>query len=640
MSARQDIAPARLLPRMRAQAKLLSAGKAPISEQSIEPVIEQALEGLDQDLAAPLKTYIRQQWGELSNDALELIEDPNNEERGVTLATLRGRQIERKIVTAATRQRLSSAGEEFFVWSARMDAQTRDSHRALNGKLVSLAVGDPLEGYPGDAHGCRCVMKRVSKSRGDQDSYVPPKSVQAAAAAALEARASAPASKKGMTSVGLARARDLKNGRPISIDTIERMLSYFARHEIDKKGKTWSEKGKGWQAWHGWGGDEGYKWAQGILKKRGNMRTRYDALEFDLGRAITQDNGWLEVQGAVLARAGVLTYRLGNGNTTRELRDPEVIHAPAALESYDGKPIIIGHPTTAQGNTTLLTKKNTAKFKPVGSIRNPRADTAIDPNTGRSSAVTRADLLIWDERAIAAIRGGKRQLSCGYSVEIEAAPPGSTFQGEQYDSRQILDIGNHCAIVDHARAGKITEIRLDQHDGKSNGVIKTMAQVTINNVTGEVDPALIPLIQALKDQKQSASERADSVEISLEELKGELKVLKAAAVARGDEDQRINAAVNARLNLQRESAALLPSEYDFTNKSSEQIRNDAVINVAGVEGLEGAALEGAYRAALALKTTAAAAAQELAENTRRGRNDSAAPAADPYTKFLNDKFRK
>ena len=69
-------------------------------------------------------------------------------------------------------------------------------------------------------------------------------------------------SERGMTEVGLARARDLANGRPVSEETIRRMLSYFQRHEVDKEGETWEEQGKGWQAWHGWGGDAGFRWAR------------------------------------------------------------------------------------------------------------------------------------------------------------------------------------------------------------------------------------------------------------------------------------------------------------------------------------------------------------------------------------------
>jgi hypothetical protein len=44
------------------------------------------------------------------------------------------------------------------------------------------------------------------------------------------------------------------------------MNSYFARHAVDKNGSTWNDRGKGWQAWHGWGGDAGMRWAARILR--------------------------------------------------------------------------------------------------------------------------------------------------------------------------------------------------------------------------------------------------------------------------------------------------------------------------------------------------------------------------------------
>ena len=42
---------------------------------------------------------------------------------------------------------------------------------------------------------------------------------------------------RGGTAIGVARARDLSNGKRISPSTIRRMRSYFARHEVDKQGK-------------------------------------------------------------------------------------------------------------------------------------------------------------------------------------------------------------------------------------------------------------------------------------------------------------------------------------------------------------------------------------------------------------------
>ena len=97
--------------------------------------------------------------------------------------------------------------------------------------------------------------------------FNPPKGVQEAARRALEVRADKPESQRGMTAVGIARARDLSNGKELSPETVRRMLNYFTRHEVDKQGKTWSEQGKGWQAWNGWGGDSGFTWSKKVVNQ-------------------------------------------------------------------------------------------------------------------------------------------------------------------------------------------------------------------------------------------------------------------------------------------------------------------------------------------------------------------------------------
>ena len=81
-----------------------------------------------------------------------------------------------------------------------------------------------------------------------------------------------------MTSVGIARARDLSNGKQLSPDTIKRMLAYFTRHEVDKQGSTWNDKGKGWQAWHGWGGDAGYSFARKVVNQMDAVDNKSTAL--------------------------------------------------------------------------------------------------------------------------------------------------------------------------------------------------------------------------------------------------------------------------------------------------------------------------------------------------------------------------
>jgi HK97 family phage prohead protease len=76
---------------------------------------------------------------------------------------------------------------------------------------------------------------------------------------------------RGGTAIGVARARDIVNGRELPLDTVKRMHSYFARHEVDKKGQGWSG-GDGFPsagriAWALWGGDPGKTWAATIVER-------------------------------------------------------------------------------------------------------------------------------------------------------------------------------------------------------------------------------------------------------------------------------------------------------------------------------------------------------------------------------------
>ena len=66
---------------------------------------------------------------------------------------------------------------------------------------------------------------------------------------------------RGGTEVGVARARDIKTRKNLSPDTVRRMHSYFARHEVDKKGEGWGKDSAGYIAWLLWGGDAGKAWA-------------------------------------------------------------------------------------------------------------------------------------------------------------------------------------------------------------------------------------------------------------------------------------------------------------------------------------------------------------------------------------------
>jgi len=100
---------------------------------------------------------------------------------------------------------------------------------------------------------------------------------------------------RGGTAVGVARARDISNKANLSPDTVRRMVSYFARHEVDKQGTGFSPGEDGYPsagriAWALWGGDAGASWAraksEALKREELNRPTSVaDALEAGRNRA-------------------------------------------------------------------------------------------------------------------------------------------------------------------------------------------------------------------------------------------------------------------------------------------------------------------------------------------------------------------
>jgi len=74
---------------------------------------------------------------------------------------------------------------------------------------------------------------------------------------------------RGGTEVGVARARDIKNRKELSFDTVKRMYSFFSRHEVDKEAEGFRPGEEGYPsagriAWALWGGDAGFAFSRKI----------------------------------------------------------------------------------------------------------------------------------------------------------------------------------------------------------------------------------------------------------------------------------------------------------------------------------------------------------------------------------------
>jgi lambda family phage portal protein len=137
--------------------------------------------------------------------------------------------------------------------SENLEVKKKDALESLNPAELKMLIAGMMGG--------------IELGKYDGIDFTPPQGARDAAKRALDVREGKPASQKGMTPVGIARARDLMNGVKLSPDTVRRMKAFFDRHEVDKKGATWDEQGKGWQAWNGWGGDAGYAWARKVVRQ-------------------------------------------------------------------------------------------------------------------------------------------------------------------------------------------------------------------------------------------------------------------------------------------------------------------------------------------------------------------------------------
>lgn len=84
---------------------------------------------------------------------------------------------------------------------------------------------------------------------------------------------------RGGTMVGVARAVQLSNKERLSPNTVRRMKSYFARHEVDKEAEGFRRGEEGYPsagviAWKLWGGDAGQRWADRKVDELNDARNK------------------------------------------------------------------------------------------------------------------------------------------------------------------------------------------------------------------------------------------------------------------------------------------------------------------------------------------------------------------------------
>lgn len=149
------------------------------------------------------------------------------------------------------------------------------------------------------------------------------------------------------------------------------------------------------------------------------------------------DEGFLICRNVPIARTGDQQYlasELGlDGDKVVTVHRPEEeVFSEATIASFEGKPVTDNHPSELldSSNVTIHSK---------GHAQNIRR------GAGEWNDYLVGDLFVQDERLIEEVRNGKREVSCGYSVDYVDNGDGT------YTQRNIR--GNHIAIVEEGRAG-------------------------------------------------------------------------------------------------------------------------------------------------------------------------------------------
>lgn len=195
--------------------------------------------------------------------------------------------------------------------------------------------------------------------------FTPPAGVRSEAKRGLEWRDKF---NRGGTAVGVARARDLSNGKSISPDTAKRMASFFARHEVDKQGEGFSPSEIGFPsagriAWALWGGDPGQAWANKLVRQMNAADNRSEPMDNLERRCValpltmeTREAGKAYI-GGYAAKYNVRSTMLGTfreqimpGAFTRALKEQQ--HPVVALWNHDPN-YVLG--STRSGTLTVGT---------------------------------------------------------------------------------------------------------------------------------------------------------------------------------------------------------------------------------------------------------------------------------------------
>jgi hypothetical protein len=293
----------------------------------------------------------------------------------------------------------------------------------------------------------------------------------------------------------------------------------------------------------------------------------FDAVLID-GEPRETSDGYL-VFDARAARTGIQLYRgseMGKPerDTVRVYRPADEVFSGDALRSFAFKPMTNDHPPEQ------VTADNWRKY----------SKGSIGGDIARDGECVRVPMVMMDKDAIAAYRAGKKELSAGYSCDIEWTE-GKTESGEIYDAIQKNIRINHVAVVDAARGGPLLRI------GDTNEKDKPMKTIMVDGLAVSIDDKDAQIVErhlakltsdvAAKDTEiaTAKTDLADAKK-SIETKDAEIATLKKQVEDAKVTPAQLDTMVKERSDVAAKASALLGDKLVTDGKTVGEMRRQVV----------------------------------------------------------------
>lgn len=294
----------------------------------------------------------------------------------------------------------------------------------------------------------------------------------------------------------------------------------------------------------------------------------YDTVVLD-GVRKTRD-GYL-VASAKTARTGIQTYTAGElglsdrapTDVIRVYRSPEEVFSKDALASMAHRPVTVDHPSE------MVDASNWKKHS-VG---------MTGDEVARDGEFVRIPLTLMDQAAIVAWEGGRKELSWGYTCDLDFTD-GVTPQGEAYDAIQRGIRANHLATCRNARGG--SELRFGDDNPNHGGQDMALKTIIVDGLpveTTDAGEAAVNKLRGMLDIAGKALTDANTAHAAAIAAKDAELGTKDATIADLQKQVVTGAALDAlvadRAAVTAKAKAIAPT-LDAAGKTNAEIKRAAV----------------------------------------------------------------